>query len=103
MTVEPMDQNETRASLDLDAGGVWLVLTASGSSYLFDLDRRTVKRQRGVGAPPTINDRERPLHEMRHCAVGQQGYWTMEQDGLALDAYWQISSLIVRIERVRAV
>ncbi|KQW08143.1 hypothetical protein ASC66_04200 [Leifsonia sp. Root4] len=95
-----MNAPETLTTLTLDTPGTWLVHTASGSSYIFDLDHKTVERRRAPDAPRTVNDRVRPLHEIRHCSVGQQGYWTMQEDGIAADAYWAMSSMIVRIERV---
>ena len=97
-----MDQPETTQSLTLEMSGAWLVHTASGSSYIFDLDRKSVERRRAPDAPRTVNDRKRPLHEIRHCSVGQQGYWIMEEDGIAADAYWAMSSVIVRIEKTTA-
>lgn len=87
MDVRSVKSTDSVQTLTLEMSGAWLVYTASGSSYIFDLDRKTVERRRAPDAPRTVNDRERPLDEIRHCSVGQQGYWTMEEDGLAAYAY----------------
>jgi hypothetical protein len=60
-------------------GGLWCVLT-EGSSHYFDLDRGTVVRVPGPGAPPLLGDRVRLLRGIESCRVDSSGCWTLEAD-----------------------
>ena len=82
-------------------GGRWMVWTV-GSGHLFDLGAGTVTRIPGQHARASFNDRPRPLIEIRHCTVGQRGYWLMEPDAdeASVEHYWHLSSTIQSIERV---
>ena len=82
-------------------GGLWQVFTV-GSMHLFDLDAGTVTRIPGPTSAPTINDRTRPIRAIGACRVGERGRWTMHTDGWSdtVDHYWQVTSQIVRIERI---
>jgi hypothetical protein len=83
-------------------GGKWRVHTDSGSHYDFDLDAMTVTRFRGPTAGPTVNDGTRPIRAIEQCRVGEAGRWTMRSGGGYLDPdfYWQVTSIIRRIERL---
>jgi hypothetical protein len=82
-------------------GGVWRVSTRD-SAHFFDLERGTVTRVPGVNAPPTANDRARPLRTIDDVTVGHRGRWTMHTDGWdeEIDFFWANTSLIASIHRV---
>lgn len=84
-----------------EEGGVWRVVTRD-SVHILDLDRGTGLRIPGPTASPTINDLVRPLQRLQVCKVGELGRWRFEPDNPFTDYYWQITSQVVRIERVTA-
>ena len=95
--VEPMHVTELRG----DEGGAWRVTTRD-STHFFDLDLGTVTRVPGVNAPPTINDRTRPLRSIDTLRVGARGRWTMHTDGWNedVDFFWAQTSLVAAIEAI---
>ncbi|TFC19907.1 hypothetical protein [Cryobacterium sp. MDB2-10] len=82
-------------------GGAWRVVTRDSQHY-FDLDVGTVTRVRGVNAPPTVNDRTRPLRTIDALKVGQRGRWTMFTDGWDdyIDYFWANTSVVAAIESI---
>ena len=94
---EPIRVNELRG----DEGGAWRVVTRDSRHY-FDLELGTVTRVRGAGAPPTINDRTRPLRSIDTLRVGARGRWTMYTDGWDedVDFFWAQTSLVAAIEAI---
>lgn len=98
------EQNQTVGDLVGDEGGMWQVTTRT-SHYILDLDEMTIERIPGPDARPSVNDFRRRLREIRACAVGQSGHWTMQPEGGTLDPvefYWQVSSPIRSIERTNS-
>ncbi|MGY4858268.1 hypothetical protein [Cryobacterium sp. AP23] len=95
--VEPDQVSE----LTGDEGGLWRVSTRDSAHY-FDLERGTVTRVPGANAPPTVNDRARPLRTIAAIKVGHRGRWTMHTDGWddEIDFFWANTSLIAAIERI---
>lgn len=95
--VEPIRVNE----LIGDEGGVWRVVTRDSTHYV-DLERGTVTRVPGADAPPTVNDRARPLRTIDVMRVGDRGRWTMYTDGPDedIDFFWAKTSLIAAIEAI---
>ena len=85
-----------------ESTGIWRITTA-GSTHVLDLDAGTATRFPGPAASPTINDCERPLRTLDACSVGKRGRWTMHTDGWSdsIDYYWQVTSVIARIEEVK--
>lgn len=82
--------------------GVWLVTTASGSTYRFDLDASTVERvggeSRRSAAPADILQ---PLRSIIELHVGRPGRcWMRNTSGGYVDPseVWQWSSIVARIE-----
>ncbi|TFD04854.1 hypothetical protein E3T25_04905 [Cryobacterium sandaracinum] len=94
---EPIRVNELRG----DEGGAWRVVTRDSRHY-FDLDLGTVTRVPGVNAPPTINDRARPLRSIDALRVGDRGRWTMYTDGWdeVIDYFWANTSIVAAIEAI---
>jgi hypothetical protein len=76
--------------------------TAKSRPDYFDLDFGTVTRVPGVNAPPTINDRTRPLRSIDTLTLGRRGRWTMVNDRPddVIDFYWANTSLVISIERI---
>ncbi|MCU1585947.1 MAG: hypothetical protein JWM49_2503 [Microbacteriaceae bacterium] len=99
---EPVEHSsgETRDRLTGDEGGRWRVVTRSGSNHLFDLDAGTVERIPGPNASTSINDTCRLLRTIERCEVGSTGGWTMKSVDFMVDFYWQVCTVIVRIERL---
>ncbi|TDW30349.1 hypothetical protein [Cryobacterium psychrophilum] len=95
--VEPIRVSE----LTGDEGGVWRVRTRDSTHYV-DLERGTVTRVPGVNAPPTVNDRARPLRTIDTLRVGARGRWTMYTDGPDenIDFFWANTSLVAAIEAI---
>ena len=95
--VEPIHVSELRG----DEGGAWRVTTRD-STHFFDLDLGTVTRVPGVNAPPTINDRPRPLRTIDTLKVGHRGRWTMLTDGWDddIEFYWASTSTVAEIEAI---
>lgn len=95
--VEPTRVSE----LTGDEGGVWRVVTRDSTHYV-DLERGTVTRVPGADAPPTVNDRARPLRTIDALRVGARGRWTMYTDGPdeVIDFFWADSSLVAAIEAI---
>ena len=95
--VEPIHVSELRG----DEGGAWRVTTRD-STHFFDLDLGTVTRVPGVNAPPTINDRPRPLRSIDTLRVGDRGRWTMYTDGWdeQIDFFWANTSLVAAIDAI---
>jgi hypothetical protein len=95
--VEPIRVSELRG----DEGGAWRVTTRD-STHFFDLDLGTVTRVPGVNAPPTINDRTRPLRSIDTLRVGARGRWTMYTDGWdeVIDYFWANTSIVATIEAI---
>lgn len=84
-------------------GGRWRVYTHA-SHYDFDLEAMTVTRMPGPTAGMTIKDCTRPIRKIVNCQVGKGGYWTMLSEGGYMDPvdfYWQATSVIRRIERLK--
>lgn len=79
--------------------GIWNVVTRD-SIHQFNFTDRTVRRIPGPTARPGINDDARPLRQITECQVNQRGYWTMRSDRFDVDLYWQVTSIVSRIERV---
>ncbi|WP_104088718.1 MULTISPECIES: hypothetical protein [unclassified Cryobacterium] len=81
--------------------GIWRISTLD-SIYYFDLDLGTVTRVRGVNAPPTVNDRTRPLRAIETLTVGHQGRWTMlpDEGDDNMDFYWASTSRVEQIDRI---
>ncbi|MHC5796485.1 hypothetical protein ACVXZ4_10025 [Lacisediminihabitans sp. FW035] len=78
--------------------GIWNVITRD-SIHQFNFTDRTVRRIPGPTARPGINDVARTLRQLTECRVNQRGYWTMRSDRFDVDLYWQVTSVISRIER----
>ena len=91
-----------------DAGGLWAVLTVSGSSYLLDLDSRIMLRQ----TDPYVDNRDEGDHTLRrdgdpvhlikllHCAVGDGMVLVVNLgvDGVASTT--RLSTTVIRIEEL---
>jgi hypothetical protein len=99
---EPDEQAglETRDRLTGHEGGRWRVITRSGSIHIFDLDAGTVERIPGPNASTSVNDTRRPLRTIERCEVARTGGWTMKSHDFMVDFYWQVCTVIVRIERL---
>ena len=85
-------------------GGIWRVWTQR-SCYVFDLDNQTITRHPGPHSQPGINDTTRPIRAIGVCRVGEEGFWTLKAEGGLLDPidwYWQISTVIRKIERINS-
>ena len=82
-------------ALKVGDAGRWRVVTQS-SAYIFDFDEGTVERLPGPDATPSINDRPRPIRNIRECRVGKGGWWTMDNDGYndPNEYYWQMTTPI---------
>jgi hypothetical protein len=89
---------ETVLELTGREDGIWNVVTRD-SIHQFNFTDRTVRRIPGPTARPGINDAARPLRQITECRVNQRGYWTMRSDRFDVDLYWQVTSVISRIER----
>lgn len=92
----------TRMELTDEDTGVWLVTTASGSIYRFDLDASTVER---VGGEPRRSaapaDSLQPLRSIIELRVGRPGRWWMRNlSGGYLDPseVWQCSSVVTGVK-----
>lgn len=94
---------DERLQLIDENAGVWLVRTASGSHYRFDLDTRTVERVGGEPRPQAAPaDSLQPLRGIIEVRVGRPGRWWMRNlsGGYADPAeVWQWSSTVMSIER----
>jgi hypothetical protein len=77
--------------------GTYFVTSASGSTYLFELGRRTVTRIPGRRSSPGIHDGVRILRSVESCEVGADGYWTMIAFDPLTDYLLQTTSTIVSI------
>lgn len=99
-TIDPADP-VTVQELTGKESGIWRVITRD-SSYVVDLDCVTITRIPGSTARPGVNDRTRPLRFPIECRVGTRGHWEMDPDPdqPMIDAFWQYSSVILRIELV---
>ena len=82
-------------------GGLWCALT-EGSCHYFDLDRGTVVRVPGPGAPPLRGDLMRRLQGIETGRVDSRGSWTLEADpwDQENDFYLRPSSVIREIRRI---
>lgn len=80
-----------------DDHGTYIITTRSGSTYVFDMDQRTVTRTPGPDSHPDMHDGERQLRTVIQCQIGSSGYWTMVADHFAIDYFWQLTSPIVSI------
>lgn len=78
--------------------GIYVVTTATGSEYVFDLVEGTVTRTPGAHSHPDMHDGVRRLRSIVACSVGSSGFWTMRPDDPASDFYWQLTTPIVSID-----
>jgi hypothetical protein len=90
------DQSMSYVALPHDLG-TYVVTTASGSVYVFQLSTRTVTRVPGPGSAPGPNDGPRTLRSVDACTVGAPGYWTLIAGDPMVDFLWQSTSPIVSI------
>jgi hypothetical protein len=83
-----------------DQDGIWRVRTRD-SYYIFDLDAGSVQRFAGPDATASPNDECRRIRDIRRCAVGARGHWTMHtaEGDPDVEHMWQDTSVIRSIER----
>ncbi|MFF1876591.1 hypothetical protein [Leifsonia sp. NPDC058230] len=91
---------EQRTTLTDEDHGRWLVSTSAASTYLVDLDHRTIERVEGPArAVPLPSDTLQTLWSLDTCIVGASARWTIRNHGgyLGADTLWQYSSPVVAI------
>ncbi|MDN4598029.1 hypothetical protein [Leifsonia virtsii] len=85
--------------------GKYLVTTESGSTYVFDLENRTVSRTPGPRSRPDFTDGTYRLIRVIQGTVGISGLWTMlpptDELQSAFEYFWQATSPIVSIMRIQ--
>ena len=65
------------ASIDDAAEGAWLVATETGSTYVVDLDARTVQRT-GTADSLRRDGEQLKLHQVASCRVGTSAEFLIE-------------------------
>lgn len=88
--------------------GVWTVTTRT-STYLVDLDEKTLLRAPGVGrsdeetwevAELRKDSQDIPLLSIRSCAVGEPAqFWVQSVDDPQIRT-WRVTTPVVEIERI---
>lgn len=98
-----MNDSAARAELTDDDTDVYVVTSASGSVYRFDMVARTVERVGGGQRPPAAPaDSLQPLRSIIEVRLGRPArFWLRNTSGGLTDPseIWQHTSVVVSIRR----